>query len=127
MSQQWPNVNIGLRLPSEVEAILSSSDKCVDTVPVNVHAVNIHYINSHWVTTWQDPCDLKIKLYDSLHSKTRLVLMIPILKLFYDLHVYETQYIRCATQQTKVSCSAYAVALAVSCVQHIPPDPLCSR
>ncbi|KAH3864363.1 hypothetical protein DPMN_027380 [Dreissena polymorpha] len=76
--QQWSNTNIGFRLPAEVEVLHSHTDvSSILTVPVNVHAVNIHFLNGHWLTSWQDPCDLTIKIYDSLHSNRQLSTLMP--------------------------------------------------
>ena len=121
MRGQWTDVDIGHMLPSEVE-VLRRNHSAPECIPLNLHAVNIHYIDSHWLASWQDPCDLTVKIYDSLYNNNRLLMLMPILRLMYDLTVYTPRYITGVTQQKEVSCGAFATAFAVCCAQHRPPE-----
>ena len=121
MRGQRTDVDIGHMLPSEVE-VLRRNHSDPECIPLNLHAVNLHYIDSHWVASWQDPCDLTVKIYDSLCNNNRLLMLMPILRLMYDLTVYTPRYVVGVTQQKEVSCGAYATAFAVCCAQHRPPE-----
>ena len=121
MRGQWTDVDIGHMLPSEVE-VLRRNHSAPECIPLNLHAVNIHYIDSHWLASLQDPCDLTVKIYDSLYNNNRLLTLMPILRLMYDLTVYTPKYVTGVTQQKEVSCGAYATAFAVCCAQHRPPE-----
>ena len=122
MTQQWPEVNVAFRLPSVVEVLRrEASTADIVLVPVNKHAVNIHYLDSHWVTSWQDPCDLTVKIYDSKQNSNRLMKLLPILRTVYDMKVYSPTYVT-VSQQEEVACGAFAAAFAVCCAEHKPPD-----
>ena len=120
--RDYSNINVGALLPAEVEIHLVSTKRPPPCVPVDTHAVNIHYTNQHWITSWQDPCDRKVKVYDSLHNSNRIPTILPALKLFYNLSHFKVEYPHCASQQSEPVCGAYSVAFAVLCAQHISPE-----
>ncbi|KAH3713887.1 hypothetical protein DPMN_073688 [Dreissena polymorpha] len=122
LAQQWPEVIIGFRLPTEVEVLrreVSTADMLL--VPLNKHSVNIHYLDNHWMASWQDPCDLTIKIYDSIQDNNILMRLLPILRTLYDMKVYTPRYVA-VSQQQEASCGAFAAAFAVCCAEHKPPE-----
>ena len=120
--RSYNSVTVGALLPAEVESLLMNREKPSPCVPVDAHSVNIHYTSNHWITSWQDPCERKVKVYDSLYNSMRITNILPALRLFYNLSHYTVEYPVCASQQSEAACGAYALAFALMCADHVSPE-----